>query len=91
MYFNINIIGELADEDKNYCGVKHSIESLQKDMVCLNKLITDKRGEQSRLEQSNTLLEKDFVSALKVITVLVFVYDVRAMYVYCVICVLIYY
>jgi predicted nucleic acid-binding Zn-ribbon protein len=34
-------------------------------MVHLNTLITTKRGEQDTLEQKNSLLEKDFISALK--------------------------
>ena len=60
------------DEQKNHCCVKHNIESLQKDMVRLNQLITDKKGEQNELEQNNSLLEKDFVSALKVNVACVF-------------------
>lgn len=58
---------ELTGEETSFVDVKKSIETLQKDMVRLNGLITGKKGEQYKLEQSNTLLEKDFISALKVL------------------------
>ena len=56
----------LAREEKDRAAVQHSIAALQKDMVRLSSLITDKRGEQERLVQSNVLMENDFVHALKV-------------------------
>ena len=46
--------------------VEHGIASLQKDMVRLNALITEKRGEQEKLAQGSTLAENDFIHALKV-------------------------
>jgi len=46
--------------------VEHGIASLQKDMVRLNTLITDKRGQQEKLVQGNILTENDFINALKV-------------------------
>lgn len=62
----ISLTDELTAEEKYFIDVKYSIETLQKDMVRLNTLITEKKGEHYKLEQSNTLLEKDFISALKV-------------------------
>ncbi len=46
--------------------MEYGIGSLQKDMVRLNTLITDKRGKQERLAQGNILTENDFINALKV-------------------------
>ena len=46
--------------------MQHNIDSLQKDMVRLNTLVTEKRGQQEQLEHNNILLEKDFIHTLKV-------------------------
>ena len=62
----MHLSGELAREQKEGAQVHHNIESLQKDMVRLSTLLTEKRGQQEKLEQSNNLLEKDFIHALKV-------------------------
>ena len=56
----------LSSEQKDHSKVEHGIASLQKDMVRLNALITEKRGEQEKLEQGSTLAENDFIHALKV-------------------------
>ena len=56
----------LAREEKDRAAVEYNIAALQKDMVRLSSLITEKRGEQERLEQGNILMENDFVHALKV-------------------------
>ena len=56
----------LSSEQKEHSMVEHGIASLQKDMVRLNTLITEKRGEQEKLEQGSTLAENDFIHALKV-------------------------
>ena len=45
--------------------MEHGIASLQKDMVRLNTLVTQKRGEQDRLVQGTVLAENDFIHALK--------------------------
>lgn len=58
--------GELAREQSEGARVQHNIDSLQKDMVRLNTLVTEKRGQQEQLEHNNLLLEKDFIHALKV-------------------------
>lgn len=56
----------LGQEEKEMTQVNQSISSLQKDMVRLNALITDKRGQQEKLVQGNVLMENDFIHALKV-------------------------
>ena len=56
----------LEQEEKERSQVEHSIGSLQKDMVRLSGLITEKRGQQEKLEQGNILMENDFIHALKV-------------------------
>ena len=56
----------MDQEEKERSQVEHSISSLQKDMVRLSALITEKRGQQERLEQGNILMENDFIHALKV-------------------------
>ena len=58
--------GRLSTEQKSYSTTQRSIESLQKDMVKMNMLISSKKGEQDKLEQGNSLIEKDFVHSLKV-------------------------
>lgn len=57
---------ELTREERQHAKVQQSIDSLQKDMVRLNSLLVEKRGLQGKLEQSNILLEKDFIHNLKV-------------------------
>ena len=39
-------------------------------MVRLSALITEKRGQQEKLEQGNILMENDFIHALKVLQVM---------------------
>ena len=56
----------LAQEEKEMTQVNNSISSLQKDMVRLSTLITDKRGQQEKLVQGNVLMENDFIHTLKV-------------------------
>jgi chromosome segregation ATPase len=62
----LKLDSELENDEKSCHTISNAIESLQKEMVHLNTLITTKRGEQDTLEQKNSLLEKDFISALKV-------------------------
>ena len=57
---------QLEQEERESSQIEHSISSLQKDMVRLSALITEKRGQQERLEQGNILIENDFIHALKV-------------------------
>ena len=52
--------------ERDILEVTRGIESLHKDTVKLNGLITLKRGEQEGLQQSNVLVESDFVNTLKV-------------------------
>lgn len=56
----------LNHEEKEQLRVEHEIGSLQKDMVRLSTLISEKRGQQEKLTQGNILSENDFVNALKV-------------------------
>lgn len=59
-------VGELETEDRHHAQVQHSIDMLQRDMVRLSTLITEKRGKQGQLEEHNTLMEKGFVLNLEV-------------------------
>ena len=52
--------------ERDILEVTRGIESLHKDTVKLNGLITLKRGEQEGMQQSNVLVESDFVNTLKV-------------------------
>ena len=62
----VSLAALLSREEKEHLQVEHNIASLQKDMVRLSTLITEKRGEQEKLEQGNILTENDFIYALKV-------------------------
>ncbi len=59
-------VGQLAREERDRGQVEFNISSLQKDIVRLNTLITEKRGAQEHLEQGTVLLENDYIHALKV-------------------------
>ena len=59
-------IAEVEAHERDILEVNRSIEALHKDTVKLNGLITLKRGEQEGLQQSNILVESDFVNTLKV-------------------------
>lgn len=59
------IDGQLSREQQEQDQVKHNISSLQIDVARLNTLITDKKGQQEKLEQGTILLENDFIHALK--------------------------
>ena len=59
-------LGDLEAEDRHHAQVQHSIGILQRDMVRLSTLITEKQGKQEELEQHNALMEKGFVINLKV-------------------------
>ena len=56
----------MEGHEREILEVNRSLESLHKDTVKLNGLITLKRGEQEGLQQSNMLVESDFVNTLKV-------------------------
>ena len=56
----------MEGHEREILEVNRSIESLHKDTVKLSGLITLKRGEQEGLQQSNMLVESDFVNTLKV-------------------------
>ena len=60
------LTAQLEQEEKERSQIEHSISSLQKDMVRLSALITEKRGQQEKLEQGNIIMENDFIHALKV-------------------------
>ena len=49
--------------------MEQSISRLQHEMRRLCTLISEKSGEQTRLEQDNLLVQNDFVHALKVFLV----------------------
>lgn len=46
--------------------MEHNISTLQHDVARLSALITDKKGQQEKLEQGTILMENDFIYALKV-------------------------
>lgn len=56
---------EVCGHEKEIREVNKGIESLHKDIVKLNALITHKRGEEESLQQGNILVEGDFVATLK--------------------------
>ena len=58
--------GQLEREEKERATVRQSISRLQHEMRRLSTLISEKSGEQYRLEQDNVLMQNDFVNALKV-------------------------
>ena len=59
--------GQLEREKKESGTVQQSISRLQHEMSRLSTVITEKRGEQQRLEQSNVLMQNDFIYTLKVL------------------------
>ena len=61
--------GQLEREEKERVSVEQSISRLQHEMRRLCTLISEKSGEQTRLEQDNLLVQNDFVHALKVFLV----------------------
>lgn len=61
-------IGQLAREKYEEAQVEHNISSIQKDIMRLNTLITEKKGEQEELEHRTFILENDFIHALKVLS-----------------------
>ena len=66
--FSLLISDEVCGHEKEIREVNKGIESLHKDTVKLNALITHKRGEEESLQQGNVLVEGDFVATLKVRT-----------------------
>ncbi len=68
------ITGMLNVEQRQLSGVQKGIDSLQNDMIRMNILISNKKGEQYKLEQINVLIEKEFVHSLKVSSIHVHVY-----------------
>lgn len=71
----ILLTAQLEQEEKERSQVEHSISSLQKDMVRLSALITEKRGQQEKLEQGNIIMENDFIHALKVHVITTTLFD----------------
>ena len=60
------LVDQLSREEREEAQVEHSISSLQHDVARLNSLITEKKGQQEKLEQGTILMENDFIHALKV-------------------------
>lgn len=65
--FYTHFTGQLEREKKESGTVQQSISRLQHEMSRLSTVITEKRGEQQRLEQSNVLMQNDFIYTLKVL------------------------
>ena len=59
-------VGQLEREEKERVSVEQNISRLQHEMRRLSTLISEKSGEQQRLQQDNLLMQNDFVHALKV-------------------------
>ena len=58
--------GQLEREERERATVRQSISRLQHEMSRLSSLISEKSGQQHRLEQNNVLMQNDIVHALKV-------------------------
>ena len=58
--------GEVSSEERDIQGISKGIQNLHKDLQKLGSLVTVKKGEQDLLQQSNLLIEGNFVSTLKV-------------------------
>ena len=61
-----NSSDQLSREEREQSQVDLAISSLQHDVARLNSLVTEKKGQQERLEQGTVLMENDFIHALKV-------------------------
>ena len=59
--------GQLEREERERATVAQNISRLQHEMSRLSTLISQKSGEQHRMEQDNVLMQNDFVHALKVL------------------------
>ena len=57
---------QLTREQCERAEVEHNISTLQQDVARLSALITEKKGQQEKLEQGTILMENDFIHALKV-------------------------
>ncbi|XP_065176721.1 coiled-coil domain-containing protein 40-like [Sycon ciliatum] len=56
---------EIETEKKDLATVGNEIRQMQLDMVRLNAIISEKRGQQQNLKQDNILLESDYFAQLK--------------------------
>lgn len=59
-------VDKLTHEVREQADVERNISSLQHDVARLSSLITEKKGQQEKLEQGTVLIENDFIHALKV-------------------------
>lgn len=57
---------QLSREEQEHHQVERNIVSLQNDVARLSSLITEKKGQQEKLERGTILVENDFIHALKV-------------------------
>ena len=60
------VVGDIASQLKDTAGIERSIQHMQNDMIKLNVLLHRERGIEHGLQQSNVLMENDFIGALKV-------------------------
>ena len=60
--------GDIAGQLKDTSAIERSIQHMQNDMIKLNLLLHRERGIEQNLQQSNVLMENDFIGALKVRT-----------------------
>ena len=58
--------GLLLCEEREQSVIQQSVTSLQRDMIKLNSLITQKKGEHLKLEHGSAIAENLFISSLKV-------------------------
>ena len=63
LYYNA---GELGSHSNEISDIERNIRSMQNDMTKLNQLITKEHGYKMDLQQSNILMENDFILSLKV-------------------------
>ena len=60
------ILGEIGSHNNEIADIERSIRSMQNDMTKLNQLITKEHGYKIDLQQSNILMENDFIHSLRV-------------------------
>ncbi|XP_032234443.2 coiled-coil domain-containing protein 40 [Nematostella vectensis] len=61
----LRIEGEIGSHRNEIASIERNIRSMQNDMTKLNTLITKEHGYKENLEQSNILMETDFIQSLK--------------------------
>ncbi|RDD45702.1 Coiled-coil domain-containing protein 40 [Trichoplax sp. H2] len=61
----LRIENQIQSEEKEIAEVSHSTRNLRNEMIKLNMLISKKNNQREDMEQSNILMESEFIKALK--------------------------